>query len=119
MVMSTTPRNEQPSCHPTKSSPAYSTTGDTGPSGKRGPSGPRQSGKRGPSGPRQSGKRDRGRFMRIAYLNNFFLPRPSGSSHLTAELAKRFAHRGDEVVVITTEYEGAPADEQRDGYRVR
>src|SRR5688500_4121853 len=97
MVMSTTPRNEQPSCHPTKSSPAYSTTGDTGPSGKR----------------------DRGRFMRIAYLNNFFLPRPSGSSHLTAELAKRFAHRGDEVVVITTEYEGAPADEQRDGYRVR
>ena len=56
--------------------------------------------------------------MRIAYLNNFFLPRPSGSSHLPAELAKRLAHRGDEVVVITTEYEGAPADEQRDGYRV-
>ena len=39
--------------------------------------------------------------MRIAYLNNFFLPRPSGSSHLTAELAKRFARQGDEVVVIT------------------
>lgn len=56
--------------------------------------------------------------MRIAYLNNFFLPRPSGSSHLTAELASRFAAHGDAVLVITSEYEGAPADEQRDGYRV-
>ena len=56
--------------------------------------------------------------MRIAYLNNFFLPRPSGSSHLTAELAKRFARQGDEVVVITTEYDDAPTDQRRDGYRV-
>src|SRR3984893_14328997 len=57
--------------------------------------------------------------MRIAYLNNFFLPRPSGSSHLTAELAKHFAGRGDEVLVITTEYDDAPAYEVCDGYRVR
>jgi glycosyltransferase involved in cell wall biosynthesis len=57
--------------------------------------------------------------MRIAYLNNFFLPRPSGSSHLTAQLAARFAERGDEVLVVTGEYDGAPADERRDGYRVR
>jgi 1,2-diacylglycerol 3-alpha-glucosyltransferase len=56
--------------------------------------------------------------MRIAYLNNFFLPRPSGSSHLTAELAKHFARRGDEVLVVTSDYDGAPADERRDGYRV-
>ena len=57
--------------------------------------------------------------MRIAYLNNFFLPRPSGSAHLTAELASRFAAHGDEVLVITGEYEGAHIDERRDGYRVR
>lgn len=56
--------------------------------------------------------------MRIAYLNNFFLPRPSGSSHLTAELAARFAADGDAVRVITASYENAPAFEQRDGYDV-
>jgi glycosyltransferase involved in cell wall biosynthesis len=57
--------------------------------------------------------------MRIVYLNNFFLPRPSGSSHLTAELAAHFAGRGDEVLVITSQYDDAPAYEVRDGYRVR
>jgi glycosyltransferase involved in cell wall biosynthesis len=56
--------------------------------------------------------------MRIALLNNFFLPRPSGSSHLTAELARRLAAQGDDVLVVTAAYEGAPADEQRDGYQV-
>src|SRR6185295_2027446 len=56
--------------------------------------------------------------MRIAYLNNFFLPRPSGSSHLTAELAAHFAGRGDEVLVITSAYDDAPTHEFRDGYRV-
>src|SRR6478672_1418856 len=106
MGRSTTPRNGRRCWRRTRSSTRCCGTG-----------GPRRSGMQGPSGPRRSGMR--AEFMRIAYLNNFFLPRPSGSSHLTAELAKRFARRGDEVVVITSEYEGAPTDEHRDGYRVR
>src|SRR5215210_401068 len=56
--------------------------------------------------------------MRVAFTNNFFPPRVSGSAHLTEELAKHLTQRGIEVLVVTTAYGGAPAEETRDGYRV-
>lgn len=56
--------------------------------------------------------------MRVAFTNNFFPPRVSGSAHLTEELAKRLTQRGIEVLVVTTAHGDAPAEESRDGYRV-
>lgn len=56
--------------------------------------------------------------MRVALVNNFFPPRPSGSSHLTEELARRLTRRGMQVLVITAAFEDAPAEEERDGYRI-
>lgn len=56
--------------------------------------------------------------MRIAYLNNFFLPRASGSAHLTAELSRRLAAAGHQVLVITATYGDAPLFEESAGYRV-
>jgi glycosyltransferase involved in cell wall biosynthesis len=57
--------------------------------------------------------------VRIALVNNFFLPRPSGSSHLTHELAAGLAARGDDVLVIGTEYGDAPPREMDDsGYEI-
>jgi glycosyltransferase involved in cell wall biosynthesis len=56
--------------------------------------------------------------MRVALTNNFFPPRISGSAHLTEELAKHLARQGIEVLVVSTEYAGARAEEWRDGYRV-
>ena len=56
--------------------------------------------------------------MRIVVVNNFFPPRPGGSSHLAAALAQRYAAAGNEVLVLTAAYRDAPAEEERDGYRV-
>jgi glycosyltransferase involved in cell wall biosynthesis len=56
--------------------------------------------------------------MRIAMTNNFFVPRPSGSAHHTEGLARQLAAAGHEVLVVTAAFRDAPADEQRDGYRV-
>jgi len=56
--------------------------------------------------------------VRIAMVNNFFVPRPSGSVHLTEGLAKHLSARGHEVLIITAAHRDAPADEIRDGYRV-
>ncbi|MGC4808093.1 glycosyltransferase family 4 protein [Micromonospora sp. DT233] len=56
--------------------------------------------------------------MRIAVVNNFFPPRPGGSSHLAAGLAARYAAAGHEVLVLTAAYQDAPAEEERDGYRL-
>jgi glycosyltransferase involved in cell wall biosynthesis len=56
--------------------------------------------------------------MRVAFTNNFFPPRVSGSAHLTEELAKHLAQQGVEVLVVTTTHGDAPLDERRDGYRV-
>lgn len=56
--------------------------------------------------------------MRIVVVNNFFPPRPGGSSHLAASLASRYAAAGHEVLVLTAAYRDAPASEERDGYRV-
>jgi glycosyltransferase involved in cell wall biosynthesis len=56
--------------------------------------------------------------VRIAVVNNFFPPRPGGSSHLAAALAERYVAAGHEVLVLTAAYPGAPAEEERDGYRV-
>ncbi|MCW2757911.1 MAG: hypothetical protein JWO46_1657, partial [Nocardioidaceae bacterium] len=39
--------------------------------------------------------------MRIAVVNNFFPPRPGGSSHLADHLARQYAARGHEVLVLT------------------
>jgi 1,2-diacylglycerol 3-alpha-glucosyltransferase len=56
--------------------------------------------------------------MRIALVNNFFVPRPSGSAHLTEGLAREFAAAGHDVLVVTASYGDAPDDEWRDGYHV-
>lgn len=56
--------------------------------------------------------------MRIAVVNNFFPPRPGGSSHLAAALAERYVAAGHEVLVLTAAYRDTPAEEERDGYRV-
>lgn len=51
-------------------------------------------------------------------VNNFFLPRASGSAHLTHGLARELAERGHSVLVVTAEYADTPEQETRDGYRV-
>jgi glycosyltransferase involved in cell wall biosynthesis len=56
--------------------------------------------------------------MRIAVVNNFFPPRVGGSAHMSASLAGEFAAAGHEVLAVTAAYGDAPADEERDGYRV-
>lgn len=56
--------------------------------------------------------------MRIAVVNNFFPPRPGGSSHLADHLAKKYAEAGHEVLVLTAGYKGAPAKEQRHGFDI-
>lgn len=56
--------------------------------------------------------------MRIAVVNNFFPPRPGGSSHLADHLAKHYAVAGHEVLVLTASYAGAPARETRDGLEI-
>ena len=56
--------------------------------------------------------------MRIALVNNFFLPRTSGSAHLTDGLAQKLAAKGHRVLVVTSAYGDAPDEEERDGYRV-
>ncbi|MDQ1458715.1 MAG: 1,2-diacylglycerol 3-alpha-glucosyltransferase [Actinomycetota bacterium] len=57
-------------------------------------------------------------IVRIVMTNNFFLPRPSGSAHHTAGLARRLAEIGHDVLVVTAAHRGAPREEWRDGYRV-
>jgi 1,2-diacylglycerol 3-alpha-glucosyltransferase len=59
-----------------------------------------------------------GRAMRIVVVNNFFPPRVGGSAHMAASLAEQYAASGHEVLAITAAYDDAPADEERDGYRV-
>lgn len=56
--------------------------------------------------------------MRIAVVNNFFPPRVGGSSHLSHSLAVGYARAGHDVVVITAEYQDAPAYEEQDGLRI-
>ncbi|HOA56582.1 MAG TPA: glycosyltransferase family 4 protein [Dermatophilaceae bacterium] len=56
--------------------------------------------------------------MRIVVVNNFFPPRVGGSSHLSDALARGYAARAHEVLVVTAAYGEAPAQEQRDGIRI-
>ncbi len=56
--------------------------------------------------------------MRIVVVNNFFPPRPGGSSHLADHLAVQYALAGHEVLVLTASYLDAPAEEHRDGIRI-
>lgn len=56
--------------------------------------------------------------MRIAVVNNFYPPRVGGSSHLSDALARGYAARGHDVLVVTAAYGDAPAEERRDGLRI-
>lgn len=56
--------------------------------------------------------------MRIVVVNNFFPPRPGGSSHLADHLAREYAAAGHEVLVLTATYGDAPTHERRDGFEI-
>lgn len=56
--------------------------------------------------------------MRIALVNNFFLPRASGSAHLTDGLARELSAAGHDVLVITTGTRETAGEEERSGYRI-
>jgi len=56
--------------------------------------------------------------VRIVVVNNFFPPRVGGSAHLSDALARGYARRGHEVLVVTAAYQDAPAEEERDGIRI-
>lgn len=56
--------------------------------------------------------------MRIVVVNNFFPPRVGGSAHLSESLARGYAARGHDVLVLTAAYEDAPEAEERDGLRI-
>ena len=56
--------------------------------------------------------------LRIVVVNNFYPPRVGGSSHLSDALARGYAARGHEVLVVTAAYGEAPAREGRDGVRL-
>jgi glycosyltransferase involved in cell wall biosynthesis len=56
--------------------------------------------------------------VRIVVVNNFFPPRPGGSSHLSESLARGYAAAGHEVLVVTAAYQDAPEQEERDGLRI-
>lgn len=56
--------------------------------------------------------------MRIAVVNNFYPPRVGGSSHLSDALARGYAARGHDVLVVTAAYQDAPAEEYREGVRI-
>ncbi|TFD69367.1 glycosyltransferase family 4 protein [Cryobacterium ruanii] len=56
--------------------------------------------------------------MRIVVVNNFFPPRPGGSSHLADHLAKKYAAAGHDVLVLTASYKDAAAEEFRDGLSI-
>ncbi len=48
-------------------------------------------------------------------INNFYHPRPGGSSHIASSLAKRYLDAGNEVIVITTQYGDSPSFELLNG----
>ncbi|MBN6035373.1 glycosyltransferase family 4 protein [Amycolatopsis sp. 195334CR] len=56
--------------------------------------------------------------MNIVVVNNFFPPRVGGSAHMSASLAEQYAAGDNNVLAITAAYQDAPAEEERDGYRV-
>lgn len=56
--------------------------------------------------------------MRIVVVNNFFPPRPGGSSHLADNLAREYANAGHEVLVLTATYGDAPTHERKDGFEI-
>lgn len=56
--------------------------------------------------------------MRIVIVNNFFLPRAGGSSHIASSLAERFTRLGHEVLVITCSYKSALDQEFKNGYLI-
>ncbi len=56
--------------------------------------------------------------VRIVVVNNFFPPRVGGSAHLSDALARGYARRGHDVLVVTAAYQDAPSEEVRDGIRI-
>lgn len=61
---------------------------------------------------------EQGSYVRIVVVNNFYPPRVGGSAHLSDALARGYAARGHEVLVVTAAYADAPAEEVRDGIRI-
>lgn len=56
--------------------------------------------------------------MRIALVNNFFLPRTSGSAHQVAQLARDLSKLGHEVIVLTSAQGSEPGSFDGEGYRI-
>ncbi len=56
--------------------------------------------------------------MKIAIVNNFFLPRPGGSSIFSYSMAREFVKQGHEVLVLTAAYRSQPDHEIIEGIRV-
>lgn len=56
--------------------------------------------------------------MRLLLFNHEFPPVGGGGGHVTAHLAKEYAARGHEVLVLTAAYRDLPRFETRDGYQI-
>jgi len=56
--------------------------------------------------------------VRIAVINAFFPPRAGGSAHLSEAIARHCAAAGHEILVVTSSFLDAPAEEVRDGCRI-
>lgn len=57
--------------------------------------------------------------MRILLTSHRFHPSVGGTEEVVAQLARRFAARGNSVTVATSDEPGAPQAEDREGYSVR
>lgn len=56
--------------------------------------------------------------MKIAIVNNFFLPRPGGSSIFSYSMAREFVKQGHDVLVITAAYRDQRMNEVIEGIQV-
>ena len=56
--------------------------------------------------------------MKFLLFNHEFPPVGGGGGHVTAHLAKEYASRGHEVLVMTAAYRDLPRFETRDGYQI-
>ncbi len=55
--------------------------------------------------------------MRIVFVDNHLISRPTARAHLTEGLAQHFSREGDDVLVAPAKYEDEPSEELRDGNR--
>ena len=56
--------------------------------------------------------------MRLLLFNHEFPPVGGGGGHVTAHLAREYAARGHDVLVLTAAYKDLPRFETRDGYQI-